>query len=94
MKKITIKILLLLLPIVSLNAQTNQAKKTEIKKIKTEKEKKTPKDSIEEQRKIKKYNVWSVNVNGGVNIGVKPFTPGYFQLLLITLIIQILTILK
>lgn len=78
MKKITIKFLLLLLPLVAVTAQTNQTKKPEIKKIKTEKVKKTLKDSIDEQRKIKKYNVWSVNINGGVNIGVKPFTPGYF----------------
>ncbi len=79
MKKITIKIVFLLLPLLTVTAQTKQLKKTEIKKNIIEESKKNLNDSIKDQTKNKKYNLWSVNVMGGGNIAVRPFTAGYYS---------------
>ncbi len=35
-------------------------------------------DTIHPKDKEKNYNRWSVNLNGGTNIGIKPFTEGYY----------------
>ncbi|RAR47251.1 OmpA family protein [Flavobacterium lacus] len=35
-------------------------------------------DSLRPKDKEKNYNRWSVNLNGGANIGIRPFTDGYF----------------
>lgn len=38
---------------------------------------KTVSDTIHPKDREKDYNRWSVNVNLGTNIGIRPFTPGY-----------------
>jgi OOP family OmpA-OmpF porin len=38
---------------------------------------KTVSDTIHPKDREKDYNRWSVNVNFGTNIGIRPFTPGY-----------------
>jgi len=39
---------------------------------------KTVSDTIHPKDREKDYNRWSINLNGGTNIAIRPFTPGYY----------------
>ena len=71
MNRIILLISLTCFPIISVFSQINE------EKIKIESEDiNTSEDSL--IKKEKNYNMWSVNLNVGTNIGVRPFTPGYY----------------
>lgn len=38
----------------------------------------TKNDAKDSKKEEKKYNVWSVNLNAGTNVGIGPWAPGYF----------------
>lgn len=74
MKKITLTIITCLLLTINYQAQSTLELEKNLYKTKLI----TPNDSIKPKDLEKNYNLWSINANFGTNLGIKPFSEGYY----------------